>query len=282
MDTYYSFLGIKPGASQSEIDTAYQQQRERYNVERLSGMDEEIQRTAAERTAELERIYAILSDSQKRQQYDQSIGLQETADQQPAASNARASRPALSARERWYAVGGVLVALVLVAIIWVVTDQDERPSVGEVNRPAPQLTLPTLDGGELQLQQYRGSVVLVNFWGTWCEPCKRETPALQTAYEQLQDQGLMVVGINLADNEIAQGNSESDIRAFVDQYHVTYPIALDFEGEARTAFQIYPIPTSYFIDPQGNIRYVRIGEITTEEVTTLFWELQQETMGARK
>jgi peroxiredoxin len=149
--------------------------------------------------------------------------------------------------------------------------------VGEVNRPAPAITLATLDGEEVQLSDYEGQVVLVNFWGTWCEPCKRETPALQTAYEELNDQGLVIIGVNLTNDEITLGNSEADIHAFAEQYNVTYPIALDRMGEARKAFSVYPLPTSFFIDPYGNIRYVRVGEITTQEVTELFTALQQET-----
>jgi thiol-disulfide isomerase/thioredoxin len=274
MSTYYDLLGIEPGASQDEIIVAYQQQRERYSAERVAGMDESIQQTAQQRTQDLEQAYRVLSDAQQRQEYDNRIGVQGA----PAQAVAPQTSKTLNTRERWYVIGGVVGALLLVAVMWMLTDRTDLPSVGEVNRPAPQVALPTLTEGEtMQLQNYRGKVVLVNFWGTWCEPCKRETPALQAAYEQLRDQGLVVVGINLTDDELVQGNTEADIRSFVEQYNVTYPIALDVAGEARKAFQIYPIPTSYFIDAEGNIRYVRVGEITAQEVTALFNALQQET-----
>ncbi|NJO06282.1 MAG: redoxin domain-containing protein, partial [Chloroflexaceae bacterium] len=143
------------------------------------------------------------------------------------------------------------LALLLIGVVWMLTDRTELPSVGEMNRRAPDISLPTLAGDELRLSDYRGQVVLVNFWGTWCEPCIRETPALQAAYTELKDQGLVIVGVNLTDDEIRQGNSLEDVQAFVDQFQVSYPIALDMEGEATRAFRVFPLPTSFFIDRRG-------------------------------
>jgi peroxiredoxin len=278
MDTYYTLLGVTPDASQQEIEQAYQRQRERYSVERVAEMDEDIRQIAQKRTADIEHSYRVLSDPEQRHAYDASIG------QQPGvAQPAQQTRRSISPREWGYMAGGVGVALLLVALLWIMTDSTDLPSVGEVNRPAPDFSLPALMSSEdVQLQAYRGQVVLVNFWGTWCEPCERETPALQNAYEQLRDQGLMVVGINLTQDELLRGNTEEDIQAFVQQYHVTYPIALDTEGKVAEAFRLYPLPTSYFIDTQGNIRYVRVGELTTDEVTALFRQLQQEAAAHRE
>jgi peroxiredoxin len=187
------------------------------------------------------------------------------------------TRQGISRREVWYAAGGIVVALVLVAVIWALTDRSDIPAVGEVNRPAPSFTLPELRGGEVNLDEYRGQVVLVNFWGTWCEPCRRETPALQAAYEQLRDEGFVIIGVNMTEDEFVQNNSEDDIRAFADQYNVTYPIALDVEGEVSRAFRVYPLPTSFFIDPEGTIRYMRVSEITADEVIALFNQLKQDS-----
>jgi peroxiredoxin len=279
MTSYYSLLGTEPDAGSDAIESAYQRQRERYSMERVAGMDEDIQHTARQRLEEIERAYAVLSDPQQRQEYDAQLGIV-SADGSAAASQPKASkqrtRQSISRREAWYAVGGIVVALVLVAVIWALTDRSDIPAVGEVNRPAPSFTLPELRGGEVDLDEYRGQVVLVNFWGTWCEPCRRETPALQTAYEQLRDEGFVVIGVNMTEDEFVQNNDEDDIRAFADQYNVTYPIALDMEGEVSRAFRVYPLPTSFFIDPEGTIRYMRVSEITADEVVALFNQLKQE------
>jgi len=179
-------------------------------------------------------------------------------------------------REWWYASGGVMVALVLIALVWVLTGRSSvsTPSVSEVDRPAPDFALPTLDGDEVQLSDYQGQIVLVNFWGTWCEPCRHETPALQSAYEQLQDEGFVIIGVNLTNKEQIQGSTEADVRDFAQQYGITYPIALDIEGDVSKDYGIYPIPTSLFIDSRGNIRYMRFSELTTDEIKALFTTLK--------
>ncbi|MEN9935485.1 MAG: hypothetical protein RLZZ387_2064 [Chloroflexota bacterium] len=191
-----------------------------------------------------------------------------------------ASRRAVSRRELSFAALGVLIGLAIIGGVWFVTAgsaEPELPGVGEINRPAPDVALPALGGGEIRLSDYRGQVVLVNFWGTWCEPCKEETPALQASYEQLKDQGLVIVGVNLRKQE----TDDDAVRAFLNEYGVTYPNALDVEGEMARQFQISPIPTSYFIDPAGNVRYVRVGTLTQEEVVVLFNRLRQDVSALR-
>lgn len=279
MDNYLH-LDVNPDASQEEIQAAYQRQRERYALDNLTELDSELQAVAHRRLAELEQAYAVLSDPEQRRLYDAQLnGARQVSSTQ--LHQAAPRKTGISHRELWYTFGGVAVAIALIAGLWLMTDSDALPSVGEVNRPAPDFELATLDGGQIALADYRGKVVMVNFWGTWCEPCKRETPALQAAYSQLQDDGLVIVGVNLTDDERVQGNTEADIRAFVEQYDVTYPIALDEEGDVLQAFRVYPLPTSFFIDPDGTIRYVRVGEITTDEVIVLFESLKSETTARR-
>ena len=143
-------------------------------------------------------------------------------------------------------------------------------------RPAPDFALPGLNGTTVRLSDYRGKVVLVNFWGTWCEPCKEETPALAAVYKKLHDQGLVIIGVDLRNQERSGADGDADVRAFVTRYGATYPIALDTAGETERAFQIYPIPTSYFVDTQGVMRYVRVGTLTQDEVEVLFARLQRQ------
>jgi peroxiredoxin len=273
MNTYYTMLGVEPTASQDELTAAYQQQRDKYNIHALNEMDTEMQQVAAQRLAELDRAYAVLSDPAQRAAYDARIGIGAQPDHAPSA---RPAARRLAGRELWYTAGGVTVALLLIGVMWVLTGRDVLPATGEVNRPAPAFSLPTLDGSTVNLADYEGQVVLVNFWGTWCEPCRRETPALQSAYEELQAEGFAVIGVNLTDDELSMGNSTDDVQAFVDQFDVTYPIALDMDGSTLEAFRVYPLPTSFFVDAAGNIRYVRVGEITADEVSALFRQLRRE------
>jgi len=172
----------------------------------------------------------------------------------------------------------------VIGIVWALAGRDAQPwlpPVGEVTKPAPEFALPGLDGSNVRLSDYRGKIVLVNFWGTWCEPCKDETPALQAAYTKLRDRGLVIIGVDLRNQERAGANGDTDVRNFTERYGLTYPIALDVAGETARAFQIYPIPTSYFIDQNGTIRYVRISTLTTDEVEALFERLQQNRSALR-
>lgn len=274
MGSYYTLLGLGPGASHDEIEAAYSRQRERYNPELVADLDPELRRVAAERSAELERAYAILGDPARRRQYDAGQG----------GAQAPAERRSLTARERAYAAAGVVVALALIATIWVLTGRDagtQAQAMGEVDRPAPAFEVPALAGGTVNLDAYRGQVVLLNFWGTWCEPCKRELPALEQAHRQFGDQGLAVIGVNLTDDELVQGSDPEAIRAFLEQYGVTYPIALDMQGDVTNAYRVFPLPTSFFIDGQGRIRYVHISELTLEDVEARFLELKQEASASR-
>jgi peroxiredoxin len=277
MDTHYSLLGISAEATAEMIEIAYQRQCERYSAERIAGLDSEFRRIAEARTAALHQAYVVLSDPQRRRDYDASLGIGPAVSRPPA-------RARLSRREIGGVVGGALAGIVVIAVVWLFagrTAQPALPPVAELRRPSPAFSLPGLDGTTVRLEDYRGKIVLINFWGTWCEPCKDETPALQEAYRKLRDQGLVIIGIDLRGQERGGTDGVTDVRAFVERYGVTYPIALDASGDTARAFQIYPIPTSYFIDQTGTIRYVRVSALTTQEVEALFTRLQQEASALR-
>jgi peroxiredoxin len=277
MDTYYTVLEIPTTATVDEVAAAYQRQRERYSPERVVALGPEFRQIAEERTAELDQAYVILSDAARRAVYDRQLKGEEPPTR-------RGPVGGLSRREVLMALGGAAVGLLLIALVWVLSGRNAQPAlppVGELNRPAPDFTLPGLDGQDVRLSDYRGKVVLVNFWGTWCEPCKEETPALQQSYQKLRDQGLVIIGVDLRSQEGDGAEGVDNVRSFTERYGVTYPIALDVKGETARAFQIYPIPTSYFIDPNGTIRYVRVSTLTAEEVEVLFTKLRQATSALR-
>ncbi|NJN16089.1 MAG: redoxin domain-containing protein [Oscillochloris sp.] len=273
MATYYQLLEIASDADQAAIDTAYARQRQQYDPERVRDLDEELQQIAAQRTAEIDRAYQVLRDPQRRRQYDIGIGLIPV---QSAAMKA-AQRRQINPRERMLAIMGAIGAVVLIGVIWVFTGREPGPTgaaMAEVLRPAPTFELPALAGGMVDLEQYRGQVVVLNFWATWCEPCKRELPALQAAHQRYSDQGLAIIGVNLADDEASNGTTIDDIRTFLSGYGVTYAVALDVEGVVTDDYRVFPLPTSFFIDGEGNIRYVHVGELTLEDVSARFAELQ--------
>jgi cytochrome c biogenesis protein CcmG, thiol:disulfide interchange protein DsbE len=124
-----------------------------------------------------------------------------------------------------------------------------------VSYAAPSLRLNDLQGNPTALDDYRGQVVLVNLWATWCAPCKREMPALQKFHAQHAQEGFTVIAID-------QGESVEDISRFVSEYGLTFPIWLDPETAAtRQAFHTANLPSSFVIDRIGAVRLQWVGGI---------------------
>lgn len=122
----------------------------------------------------------------------------------------------------------------------------------QAGHPAPALSLPGLRGGTVSLNSLRGKVVVLNFWATWCSPCKSEMPMLQHWYHSMQRKGVVVLGVD-------QQESRKDVGPFVRQLHVTYPIALDTDGVASARFDVAGLPTTLVIDRQGIVRSYKPG-----------------------
>jgi thiol-disulfide isomerase/thioredoxin len=121
-------------------------------------------------------------------------------------------------------------------------------------RPAPALNLPALAGGQLDLAQMRGRVVLVNFWAVWCPPCRKEMPSMARLADRLAGRPFTLLGVNV-------GESPEEIQAFLKEVPVNFPIALDAEGARLKPWQVFAFPTSYVVDKRGRIRLGLFGSI---------------------
>ena len=125
--------------------------------------------------------------------------------------------------------------------------------------PVPDTTLQTLNGETLNLAAQDGRVLLVNFWATWCAPCRKEIPDLIDLQEALGDDGLTIVGISL-DKE-----GEAAVRSFLDDYEINYPIVVDAEGNTESGFgATYGLPTTYVVNPSGEVVKRVLGIFPTE------------------
>jgi peroxiredoxin len=275
MQTYYTLLDIPAQATAAEVEAAYQRQRERYSPERVAALGEEFRRVAEARSAEIEHAYAVLADPDRRRTYDARVG------STPATTRSQpARRTGISRRELLLAAGGALAGLLVIAFVWVLAGRNAGPALppaAQVNRPAPDFTLPGLSGGDVRLSDYRGKIVLVNFWYTNCAPCREETPALAAVYKKLSDRGFAIIGVNVRGNERKGPDGDEDIRKFTTANGVTYPIALDIDGQVDRDYRVYTLPTSFVIDKSGNVRYLLFSAVTGEDVEALFNKLQLET-----
>ena len=146
---------------------------------------------------------------------------------------------------------------VLVFAAWMGRDRFRPVMAGE---PAPTFDVTDLQGEPVSLDDYRGEVVLVNIWATWCAPCRRETPCLQSLYEEYGDQGLQVVGVSMDSR-----GSKGEIRDFADRYEVTYRILHDPANRGMDAFSIMGLPATYLLDAEGTIRLVRVGPVAESD-----------------
>lgn len=138
---------------------------------------------------------------------------------------------------------------------------DERAiDIGnKVGQRAPHLELMDLAGNYVQLSDYRGKKVLVNFWATWCSPCRDELPDMQQIYEDFSDD-LIVLGVNLTMAE----PSVEEVRSFIEETKVTFPIVLDRESHALNVYRVIVYPTTFVLDEEGIIHEVFFGAIDYE------------------
>jgi peroxiredoxin len=154
-------------------------------------------------------------------------------------------------------IGALLVAVSAYFILQDSFSTSEFSTIPvSVSFPAPELALTDTEGTSRSLADYRGQVVLVNLWATWCPPCKEEMPALQSFYDKHREKGFMVIAIN-------DGDPKSDVLKFVKDYRLTFPVWLDPTYIAtEQAFKTLNLPSSFVIDRDGTIRLQWVGGIS--------------------
>jgi len=139
--------------------------------------------------------------------------------------------------------------------------------------PAPDFTLDTLGGESATLSAYRGKVVIVNLWASWCGPCRAEMPAIQKVYAANRERGLEVLAVNSTFQD-----SQADAQEFAQNSGLTFPILLDRDGAVSKRYLLRALPSTFFIDRKGVIRSVVFGGPMTEAlVQTKIEALLQET-----
>lgn len=181
------------------------------------------------------------------------------------------SPPARSEAERYARLGIRMAVLGLVLLVVVLAVQEIRSrgtarvsgltianyrAVAQADdRPAPDFRLPALDGsGEIAMSDFRGDVVVLNFWATWCGPCRREAPGLQSTWDAYRDGGVRFLGVNYRDDRAAA-------RAYEREFGITYPSVFDPAGELAFSYELVGLPTTFIIDREGRIVYRFVGYI---------------------
>jgi peroxiredoxin len=162
-------------------------------------------------------------------------------------------------------IGGIGLIFLSVVTYFIQTNQNGVPNdidlnilpPVEINQPAPELSLSDLNGNLVSLKDFRGDVILVNNWATWCPPCRQEMPEFQSYYEDHQDEGFQILAVEA-------GQPAEEVQAFVSEVGLSFTILLDPENISLTTFQNSSLPNSWVIDRKGNLRLAWLGAINKD------------------
>jgi len=167
------------------------------------------------------------------------------------------------------AVVAAVLGVTLVGVL-VVNGWSMGSRVPVVGTPAEDFQLVDLNGNPQRLGDYRGKVVLLNFWATWCKPCTTEMPAMQRTYDKLREKGFVVLAVNELEDE-------TEVREHIRQFGHTFPVLMDRDNKVANQFGVYGLPVSFFIDERGVVReYIKGGLLTEQKIYEVVSRMQNQ------
>lgn len=156
----------------------------------------------------------------------------------------------------WHAILVLGLAALLALLGWGMARAQEGPKgTGQ----APHFALATFDGEEIRLSELRGNVVVVNFWASWCPPCREEAPYLEATWRRYQHQGIVFIGVDYVD-------TEEEALAYIEEFDITYPNGPDLGTQISKAYRIQGVPETFFVGKDGTLRGVKIGPLAPPEL----------------
>lgn len=165
----------------------------------------------------------------------------------------------------------ILAVLVAAVIFALVTNAKKDNTIYKVGDQAPDFTLSQInhnnDLESIQLSDLKGKGVMLNFWATFCKPCESEMPYMEELYADYKDKGIEILAVNLAESELS-------VNRFIDKYDLSFPVPHDTKGVVSDLYKVGPIPTSYFINPEGEIVEKIEGALTLDRLEEYFQQIQ--------
>ncbi|TDL34697.1 thiol-disulfide oxidoreductase ResA [Jeotgalibacillus sp. S-D1] len=159
----------------------------------------------------------------------------------------------------------VLIAAVAYTLYSTLTDEEK--TLVKAGDNAPDFVLTDLDGKQHRLSDYEGQGVFLNFWGTWCKPCEKEMPYMESQYHEFKDQGVQTIAVNV-------GESDFQVRNFAEKYNLSFPVVRDAQRDVYDAYSIGTLPTTLLISPEGEVVDVVKGEMTEETIASYMEQIK--------
>ncbi|MBI2211515.1 MAG: TlpA family protein disulfide reductase [Deltaproteobacteria bacterium] len=144
-----------------------------------------------------------------------------------------------------------------------------------IGQQAAPFTVTLFDGKKLSLDDLRGKAVFLNFWASWCPPCRAEARDLEAAWQRVKNSDVVFLGVDIQD-------TEEDARAYLREFDVTYPNGRDLTGKVAVDYGVWGIPETFFIDPQGRITYKHVGSLGTPLITAKLEEARAGIVSAKE
>ena len=177
----------------------------------------------------------------------------------------------------WPRLAGLALAAVLVVALVAVlaygmanrTAPTGQSGATRVGKPAPTFAMDLYGGGELSYGPDLGEPVVLNFWASWCPPCREESPLLERTWKQYRDRGVLFVGVDTQD-------TEQDALAYIDEFGLTFPNGLDVDGEITVAYGVVGLPVTFFIGSDGVVKRRWVGALTESQLLPWVEDLASE------
>ncbi|MDF2535288.1 MAG: alkyl hydroperoxide reductase [Bacillales bacterium] len=165
----------------------------------------------------------------------------------------------------------LILIFVIIAVVIVIKDsnneskdiiskKDESFASNPIGKEAPNFSLKNMQGQIVKLSDYKGKKIMVNFWATWCPPCKEEVPEIEKFHKDNPD--IIILSVNI--------DTTKDIQGFIDEYQMTFPVLLDDNKEVSESYGTYKIPETFFINADGIVKYKRVGAMDYNVMKTYF------------
>ena len=194
-----------------------------------------------------------------------------------SSTSAASARSGPTVRRRLIVIlGGLAILVFAFGVVWLQSSKYEPLVVGMT---APDFSLPDLQGKTQRLTDYRGKVVFLNFWATWCKPCKEEMPSMQVLWDNLKNRDFMMLAVSMD-----RVTTTKDIPSFVETLKLSFPILTDSWGQTDKRYKLMGVPETYIIDQSGVLREKVIGPrdwTRRESIETIVQLLQKQSKSVK-